>query len=135
VPYNRSWPSYIPLDHYGQANYPDGMLRTPPVELAHFLIAFMQGGSYEGKRILQRATVDEMLSSQTELNQSQGLVWFRASVDGQAVWGHDGSDDGASAGMWFDPEDDVGVILVANGNWKDESGIFEALFDEADEYD
>ena len=134
VPYENSWFSFAPLDHYGQANYPDGMLRTSPVELAHFLIAYMQGGSYEGRRVLKRETVDKVLKSQTKLNRSQGLVWFSVLLDGETVWGHDGSDDGASAGMWFDRETDVGVIVVANGNWSDESRIFEALFEEAEDY-
>lgn len=134
IPYEKSWFSFAPLDHYGQANYPDGMLRTSTVELAHFLIAYMQGGAYEGKRILKRATVENMLKSQTKLNPSQGLVWFSVRLEDEVVWGHDGSDDGASAGMWFSPEEEVGVIVVANGNWHDESRIFEALFEEAEDY-
>ncbi len=134
IPYEKSWFKFTPLEHYGQANYPDGMLRTSPVELAHFMIAYMQGGAYEGRRVLERDTVDTMLMSQTKLNPFQGLVWFSVLLDDETVWGHDGSDDGASAGMWFNREEDVGVILVANGNWHDESRIFEELFEEAEEY-
>ena len=136
VPHDWVWwlRRYEALEHYGQANYPDGMLRTTPLELARFLIAVMQGGAYEGKRILERPTVKEMLKRQTLLNRSQGLVWFNATVDGRVVWGHDGSDDGASAAMWFDPNANEGVILMANGTWTDESTLFEKLFEEADEY-
>lgn len=134
MPYNGTWFGYDPYGQYGQANYPDGMLRTSAVELARILIAYMQGGSYGSARILSESTVNLILSRQTALNDAQGLVWFRMSLDDRLLWGHDGSDDGASAAMWFDPEEDVGVIMMANGNWSDEDTVFKKLFEEADDY-
>ncbi len=132
VPYDRTSKGFKAYEQYGEPNYPDGMLRTSVSELARFLIAIMQGGSYDGQQILQPGTVEEMLKTQTRLDKTQGLVWFREKINGRTVWGHDGEDDGASATMWFDRNRNQGVILMANGEWKGEEKLFEQLFEEAD---
>lgn len=134
TPYASTYFGSEPIPHYGQANYPDGMLRTSPIELARFLAAYMQGGIFNYNRVLNTSTVETMLSFQTAYNQSQGLVWFSRWFDGRNLWGHDGSDDGASAEMWFDPEEETGVIMMANGAWEDEDQLLEQLFQEADTY-
>ena len=52
--------------------------------------------------------------------------------------GHNGGDDGVATQMYFRPDDGVGVIVLANGNWHyDGRGwplqrIATRLFDEAD---
>ncbi len=134
TPYASTYFGPEPIPHYGQANYPDGMLRTSPIELARFLTAYMRGGIFNYNRVLKTSTIETMLSYQTAFNQSQGLVWFSRWLDGRNLWGHDGSDDGASADMWFDPEDETGVIMMANGTWEDEDQLLEQLFQEADTY-
>ena len=134
MPYDKNESGFVPYGQYGEPDYPDGMLRTSAIELSHFLIAYMQGGTYSEKRILQPETVEEMLSSQTELEPGQGLVWVKGSIGKRIVWGHDGADNGASANMWFDPEEDEGVILMTNGVWNDDEALLDLLFQEADEY-
>ena len=134
VPYDRTSSGFVAYEQYGEPNYPDGMLRTSVVELGKFLIAIMQGGTYNDTQILRSDTVEEMLKRQTKLDKSQGLVWFKEKIAGRTVWGHDGSDDGASATMWFDRKRNQGVILMANGEWKRENKLFERLFAEADGY-
>ena len=134
VPYDRKSSGFKAYEQYGEPNYPDGMLRTSAVELAKFLIAIMQGGRYADARILQASTVDVMLSRQTDLDKTQGLVWYRDEVGSRTVWGHNGEDDGASATIWFEKKRNQGVILMANGEWKSENKLFKRLFDEADTY-
>ncbi|MFL5627873.1 MAG: serine hydrolase domain-containing protein [Ktedonobacteraceae bacterium] len=121
---------------YGEANFPDGMLRTSPSHLAKFLIAYMQGGQYNGKQILKSTTVQEMLKNQTPLDHTQGLIWYTdTQFNGETTWGHNGSDTGAASNMFFDPAKNEGVILVANGDWKgDAPATMKKLFQEADGY-
>ena len=135
MPYDKS-PSggYLPYGHYGEPDYPDGMLRTSVVELSRFLIAYMQDGRFDDRDILKPTTVQDMLSSQTPLKPSQGLVWVRHSIDNRTVWGHDGADNGAGAEMWFDPAKKAGVILMTNGIWHNTGGLLASLFREADRY-
>jgi len=111
------------------------MLRTSVVELARFIIAYIQGGRYRGQRILKARTVKEMLRTQTSLDSSQGLVWNKQAINGRTVWGHDGDDNGAGTKMWLDPDRGTGVIIMTNGIWKDDdNGLLAALFREADGY-
>jgi len=133
MPYDKSFFfGYVPYGHYGEPDYPDGMLRTSINELAQFLIAYMQGGRHNGKQILKSETVEAMLESQTPLKQSHGLGWIRQTINGETVWGHDGDDHGAGTKMWFDPENKVGVILMTNGIWIDNDDLLTSLFKEAD---
>jgi len=140
IPYDKSLRGYVPYGHYGEPSYPDGMLRTSVIELARFLMAYMEGGQYNLRRILKPTTVAEMLMSQTPLDLAQGLVWYRDQISRRwkrrTVWGHDGSDFGAGAKMWFDPARRTGVILMTNGVWKFKRArkLLARLFDEADEY-
>jgi CubicO group peptidase (beta-lactamase class C family) len=124
----------MPYGQYGEPDYPDGMLRTSVAELARFLIAYMQGGRYDGQRILKSTTVQEMLRVHTSRDPSQGLVWIKRSIGGRTVWGHDGADNGAGAEMWFDPAKNEGVILMTNGIWHDAGALLTSLFQEADGY-
>lgn len=134
VPYDKNKFGFIPYGHYGEPDYPDGMLRTSVVELARFLAAYMRGGEYEGNRILKSETLAKMLKSQTSISNHQGLAWYRESIDGRKVWGHEGSDNGASAAMWLDPKQNTGVIIMANGVSEKEEALAAKLFKEAEDY-
>jgi len=135
MPYDKGPSGFMPYGQYGEPDYPDGMLRTSAKELGYFLGAYMQSGGHNRHRILKPATVREMLKRQSPLDRAQGLVWVSQSIDRRPVWGHDGSDNGAGAQMWFDPASGDGVILMTNGMWIDDDGALLAeLFHEAGRY-
>jgi CubicO group peptidase (beta-lactamase class C family) len=135
IPYNKGWFAYTPYGHYGEPDYPDGMLRTSVTDLAQFLISFMEEGRYDKKQILNPMTVREMLKPQTDLDPSIGLGWFNQLIGKRMIWGHDGSDHGAGAKMWFDPTSREGVIILTNGIWLENNELLSILFREADQYD
>ena len=135
MPYNKGWFAYMPYGHYGEPDYPDGMLRTSVTNLAKFLISFMEEGRYNHRQILKHTTVREMLKPQTKLDSSIGLGWFSQLIGKKMLWGHDGSDNGAGAKMWFDPVTKEGVILLTNGVWPENNELLSILFREANEYD
>jgi CubicO group peptidase (beta-lactamase class C family) len=98
------------LVQYGYPDYPDGQLRAAAPQLARFLGAYAQDGAYEGRRILEAATVQRMLTAQhPDIDPHQGLIW----IVGDA-YGHNGGDAGVTTEMFYDPNDDVGVILLTN---------------------
>jgi CubicO group peptidase (beta-lactamase class C family) len=134
MPYDKSSSGYVPYGQYGEPDYPDGMVRTSVKELGYFLILYIQGGQYNGQRILKAKTVREILKPQSSLDRSQGLIWMMQDVEGRRVWGHDGSDNGAGTQMWFDPAKSEGVIVMTNGVWNDETALLGLLFREADRY-
>lgn len=102
----------IPHCLYSFYNYPDGLLRTNPVELASFLRAYIGGGQFGGKRILREETVREML---TEQHEGRGLCWsIGSSPNGGRILQHGGSDPGISTFMGFRDRDGSGAIVFFN---------------------
>lgn len=119
----------IPNCLYSFPNIPDGLVRTSVHQLAHFLMAYINNGSYKDRRILKEDTVRLMLSND---HFGRGLCWVAGKLDnGDLVWGHDGGDPGINTTMQFRPSDGVGVIVFANTGGARLSKIRERLFQEA----
>jgi CubicO group peptidase (beta-lactamase class C family) len=110
---------------YGLATWPDGGLRTTVKDLARFLAMIMQGGVIEGERVAAPATIAAMFESQGASATSkrfpgktmpQGIFWYRV-FDGKGratFWGHWGSDPGVVTVMAFDPNRQIGAIVLSN---------------------
>jgi CubicO group peptidase (beta-lactamase class C family) len=103
---------------YELTTYPDGGLHSSANDLARFLGAIMNGGQWQGTRILGASSIDTMLSSQTNAAlppdygmTSQGIFWEQAQG---IVWGHTGGDPGIAAAIYFEPSSKVGIVLVMN---------------------
>ena len=77
-PYQYSGGNYIPYAHYGFADYPDGQLRSSVIDLANFMIAYLNGGEFGSSSLLSPASIDEMWTPQIpELQAEQGLNWYQ----------------------------------------------------------
>ena len=129
---------YVAYGHYGYPDYPDGALRTTAPQLARHLAMVMANGSWHGHRLLSAATVRELRRDQIpDLEPDQGLIWFGLQRGGRSLFGHDGGDSGVATVCFFDPDADVGVVALANGNWRPVRGdyapylIMDRLFDAA----
>ena len=72
--------------NYVFIHYPAGGLFTNVKDLSHFLIAHMNGGVYNGTRILNESTVEEMHKIQPPGNKNGflfGLAWLSLS---RSIW-------------------------------------------------
>ena len=110
---------FAPLYLYSFPNYPDGLLRTSTRQFARFLIANLNGGTYENQSILKPATLDEIFRVQFEESdepgRQQGLAWVGGKDDeGRTVWSHSGGDPGVSTLAVIRPADKIGVAAFAN---------------------
>jgi CubicO group peptidase (beta-lactamase class C family) len=118
MPYklNKETGSFEPYFQYGYPDYPDGALRTSAAHLARWLAAFMNYGSFEGVRVLERSTVRETRRHQLSYDAGwrQGLVWYGAAPRGYFRMGHTGGDYGVSTRMFFRPDTRVGVVTLTN---------------------
>ena len=84
----------IPIPLYSGTTYPDGGVRTSVADLSRFFIALLNGGQYQGARILDAAGAAEMQRFQfTDANRPEnfpaadgnsGLFW-RTTFNGQRV--------------------------------------------------
>jgi CubicO group peptidase (beta-lactamase class C family) len=108
---------------YSYPTISDGLVRTSVHQLAAFLMAYMNNGSYNGKRILKPETIEEMLTVQ--VGREQGLGWFRSN----ACWGHDGGDPGCATEMLFDRGSRIGIIIFCNADTNGLEPIKKLLFE------
>ncbi len=132
-PYHYRNGTYRSSGHFGYSDYPSGQIRTPIRELGAFLAAYMNGGIYNGARILQQATVDTILSLQIpQIDDTQGLVWYYDRFDDQYLWGHNGGDDGVETVMEFNPTTSTGVIVFLNSDSDGVEEIMNELFQYAE---
>jgi len=77
--------------HYTFADYPSGSVFTTANDLSRFMRAIMAGGSFNGQRILQAATVTTMLYAAfarcAAMRACEGLGFFGFPLpDGRVLW-------------------------------------------------
>ena len=121
VPYIWILNRYIPLPHYEDRNYAAGGLRTSVCDLSHYLIAHMNGGLYDGIRILEDETVELMHTLQYPENNSTysgyGLGWkifWNYDYNTSRRVGHTGAMPGSLTYMFYFPYNNTGVIFFTN---------------------
>ena len=120
MPYGYFWffHLYYPFGFYTYPDYPDGRLTTNALQLARFLIMFIQGGTYDGTQVLAEETVQEIRRVQyPQVDAQQGLLWYFKELDGMKLLGHNGGELGVATEMFFRPDNGTGVILLMNGDW------------------
>jgi len=110
---------FEPYGQYGYPDYPSGQIRSSVMQFARFLAMMMNGGSYEGVRILKPETVDEMLRIQFEdEDMEQALVWYRViRANNRLVYAHSGGEQGVITDCFFERYDEpVAIAVFTNGD-------------------
>jgi len=112
----------IPIPLYQITTYPDGGVRTSVSDLSRFFIALLNGGEYQGVRILDKKLAEEMTRLQftatskpenLELNELNSGLFWATKMDVSLV-GHAGSDPGIRTEMLANLKGDTAVIVFAN---------------------
>jgi len=112
--------SYIPLPKFEDRNYASGGLRSDLEDLSHYLIAYMNGGEYNGHRILNNETVELIFTEQYPNDHfiGYGLGWqiFTGNnhSDNNLRIGHNGGMPGSQTYMFYHVFEDVGIIIFTN---------------------
>ena len=135
MPYSFQNGTFNAIGHYGFADYPNGQLRSNVMDLANFMIAFLNDGSLNQNSILSASNINEMMSLQIPtIDSITGLNWYKTLLyhsGGQTMlWGHNGSEQGVSTYLFIDPQNDIGICLLTNGEG-DGLYICDALYDHA----
>ncbi len=122
-PYEYASGEYEAIEHYTFADYPNGALRSTARDMMKFLSALAQEGTFNNQQLLDTSTVSEMLKSQIpNLDDTMGLHAFMLDAD-ESIWGHNGSEQGVSTEVGFNPSNDIGVIVLSNLQDVDVNGI------------
>lgn len=134
VPYSWQGGQFVAHEQYGFADYPSGQLRMNILDLAKFMNTFLQDGTLNGSEIVSSQAVQEMLSLQVpNLDGTQGLNWYQEDIflsggGSVALWGHNGGETGVSTDMYINPDNDIGVAILTNGEG-DNLNMIDELYD------
>ncbi|PNX48340.1 MAG: hypothetical protein BV459_02550 [Thermoplasmata archaeon M11B2D] len=110
--------NYTPPEKYWRGRfYPAGGLYSTVSDLSHFLIMHMNQGMYKDTRILEEETVALMHEIQPGNSLGYGLAWMHTKISPRlTASGHAGDLYGVDTWMLYEPDNDLGVIYLANGN-------------------
>ena len=116
---------YFNLDAAG----PAGTINSNVLEMGNWLIAWINGGKYNGKQVLDENFSREAMSSQTVVGSgfpgkekpaihfsNYGFGWALSSYKGHYRVEHGGNIDGFSANTAFFPTDSIGIVVLVNQN-------------------
>ena len=107
---NIYWNNYQRIEYYRQLHFPAESFKTTIEDYSHILIAYMNGGIYNGTRILQESTIIQILKVN---NPASGvcLIWNKSLGD---WYGHSGGEPGVGSQVEFHPEKKVGLVIFSN---------------------
>jgi CubicO group peptidase (beta-lactamase class C family) len=103
-------------------DYPTCDWRSSSLNYARLFGMYMNFGTFQGKQILKKETVEYMqkksgFSDQGEECSNVFFLYEQNLIKGYDwVLGHDGSDEGITTYAYFDTKSRVGYILLANSN-------------------
>jgi CubicO group peptidase (beta-lactamase class C family) len=119
---------------------PAGAINSSVHEMANWVIAWINGGKYNGKEILPAAYVAQAMSPQVISGpglptkekpdiffSAYGFGWGLSSYKGHYRVEHGGNIDGFSANTSFFPTDSIGIIVLTNQNGSSVPGIIRNL--------
>ena len=136
--YNRASADPVAFEIVGPA--PAGSLSSSGTDMARFMLAHLQGGELDGKRILSAATARQMhttaLSIIPPLNRME-LGFFETDINGRQVIAHLGDTQAFHTSLHLFMDEGVGLYFSFNSGGKEGAAgtIRAALFqDFADRY-
>lgn len=125
------------LDRYGanslylrKLGHPWGGMHSNVDDLGVVLQMFLNGGVYDGKRILGRATVEAMTSDQNKrIGHPWGLGWGLQTstawnafgdLSSERTFGHSGA---TGTVAWADPQRELLCVILTTRPWRDDRGF------------
>ena len=113
-------PDFFP---YTRIHAPSGGLLSNLNDMARFAIANMNHGEFDGTRVLQASTYDEMWAPQADSTWTDGfgpqvtsyaLGWWVGEFNGHTIIGNYGADAGFQSHLGMFPDEDYAVIAMVN---------------------
>jgi CubicO group peptidase (beta-lactamase class C family) len=122
---HRYWfgiPIAVPDMPFPLSALPAGGLISTSEDMAHYLIAYLNGGRYEEAQILSSASIDEMHRGVAEEQvmgasvAAYGMGWFVNPIGGTTLVAHGGNVPDFSSFLGLLPEQKKGIVLLVNAD-------------------
>jgi CubicO group peptidase (beta-lactamase class C family) len=104
------------------SSLPSGQLISSAEDMAHYLIAYLNGGRYKDAQILSPAGIDEMHRSAAEINEMglslghYGMGWISQEIGEARIVSHSGIVPDFGAFMALVPGKKKGLVMLFNAN-------------------
>lgn len=131
---------------YSLITYPDGGFLTTIEELGFYLTELMKGYRSEGTLLSKESYAEffkqqlstdvfEELDAENPYNDEYNSGIFMG-FSGTGLVGHTGGDPGVASFMFFDPEKDIGRIIMTNTDFNNQNDVdtFFTIYNKLDEY-
>jgi CubicO group peptidase (beta-lactamase class C family) len=105
-----------------QGSLPSGQLISSAEDMAHYLIAHLNGGRYGDEQIISETGIQELHRGAAEFSMGNGpagryaMGWFDMNIGQTKTLSHSGNVPDFSAFMALVPEQKTGVILLMNAD-------------------
>lgn len=105
----------VPMRDIPQAA-PAGAINSSARDMAQWLRFMLNGGTYNGKRLVSEKSFNEFISTQMKIGgkTSYGLGWFLRDWHGHKVVEHGGNIDGFNALVAMMPDQKLGFVMLTN---------------------
>jgi hypothetical protein len=95
---------------------PAGAIVSNVDDMSRWLTMLLAAGEFNGKRLLQQSTIEEMWTTQIHIADGvgYGMGWFVRDWDGHRYIEHGGNINGFAAQVGLLPDDGLGFVLLTN---------------------
>lgn len=95
---------------------PTGGMKISATDLAKYMTMHSRQGKYLGKRIISKKSANEMQTKvSTEAGYGMAIETTETLIKGKTMKGHTGSAYGLYSGMFFQPKEKFGIVVISNG--------------------
>ncbi len=122
----KAIPVYDEEDFLKEYEAAGSLLRSSAIDIGHYLMALLNGGIYNGKKVISHESIQKMWTSSASfpgisdkdggnnLPFFYGMGWFSAELDGKDYIFHGGSRRSMSSMTFICPEENIGIALLSN---------------------
>lgn len=129
---------FFDFDEIGMA--PAGAIKSNVLDMGNWLIMNLNGGTFDGKEIIKKATLEELQSPQMVVGgisslaeytfSAYGMGWFLDTYRGHLRVSHGGNINGFTAEVALYPRDSIGLVVLVNQNNSSVNGVLRnVIFD------
>jgi CubicO group peptidase (beta-lactamase class C family) len=93
-----------------------GYILSSVEDMTHYALMLMNGGDYQGQRLVAPETVKTLWSPRADINSEYGMGWHILEVQGEKVITHGGAIESYDAGISMLPDRKTAVIFLSNQN-------------------